>query len=186
MHTTYSGNLVRLRPFASGEEEFLAVCEVFVRTSPHWGQLWWPRPGELKDFADTGFFCDKYCVFAIDRIDTGDLIGFEIAELGKQGPCACEVGTFIIERHQRHGFGVEAKLLNLCFLFENLNLTQAWAVTLETHERARRGIELCGMQYRGVKRRAHFSRGVWRDEVIYSMTRREWLDHPVREYVNRG
>lgn len=186
MLTTYTGKLVRIRPLVSGEEAFYCTCEGCQHTHEHWGPMWCPRPKELKDFAEAGYLGDDLCAFAVDRLDTGELVGYELAELGKQGPLACELGTFIMERHQHQGFGIEAKLLNLCFLFENFNFTQVWAVTLETHKRARRGIELTGMEHRGVKRRAHFSRGRWRDELIYTMTRQQWLSHPIRGYVRRG
>lgn len=187
MHTTYTGARVRLRPFTSGEEAYHLLARVNRNINPYWGEMWGSELGQIREFESNGYMDAKeVCCFAVDRLDTGELVGFEVAVPQCKGPLVGEVGTFIDPKHQRQGFGVEAKQLCMCFMFDYLPLNQILGITIENHAPARRGLELCGMKYFGSKRKVVFSKGKWRDVEYYRMWRKDWEGHPIHGILRRG
>jgi RimJ/RimL family protein N-acetyltransferase len=187
MHTTYTGEKVRLRPYRD-EAEYADLCtELGATPNLAWGPWHSSRPELKSDFDPAGLLdLTKYSQFAIERLDTGEVVGFE--EFGgiAPGTITSWVGTYILPRHQRQGFGIEAKQLAYCAMFENLPVTRVHACTLSNHPRAQRGLELSGMTLEGTQRQAQFSQGSWVDIKHYVIFREQWLDLPIRESVQRG
>lgn len=187
MHVIYTGKRVRLRPFKD-EDEFAGLFdEIMATPNDHWGPGWWPSAERKKDFAPAGMLDPgKYSQFAIERLDTSELVGFE--EHGEMLPGSIQawLGTDILREHWHRGFGIEAKLLMLCYLFENFPLTTVHAGTLEHHLRARAGLEACGMCHGGCLSRFHHDSGRFYDVVHYQIFREEWERLPTRGIIKRG
>ena len=95
-------------------------------------------------------------------------------------------GTFILPEHRRQGFGIEAKLLAFCFLFENFPIRSVMSDTVANHTAARKGMEACGMQLEGWLRAAHQIDGQWYDVPWYRISREQWEKLPIRGIVKRG
>jgi len=188
MHVVWTGERVRLRPFDSAQELYELSAELHVECTPYWGPMWFSRPQEELKFESTGLIdATGICIFAVDRLDSGQTIGTECTIMPKPGGLGAEVGTFILREHQRHGFGVEAKQLALCFLFENFPLEYVKACTLRSHRPAHRSLELCGMQLiTGCKDAVHYRGGKYEAQVYYRMTREQWEGLPTRKTVKRG
>lgn len=187
MHTVYTGERVRLRPFANEDEWHYMLALDCGKPNEHWGPWHSPRAEAVKGFAETGLLAlDKYSAFAVERLDSGELIGLEEHGAMHAGKTSTWIGTFIHEEHRGQGIGVEAKQLMLCYLFENYPLATVIADTTETHRSARRGLELCGMTYIGARRKAHCFHGNYVDIVLYQILRRAWERLPIREIVQRG
>lgn len=187
MHTVWSGERVRLRPFKD-EAEFIETAFHFAQEPhPYWGPQYTSPQEMKKDFAGTGMLNrDKYSMFAIERLDTGELIGFEENGGVAPGSISSWVGTFIREPHWGRGFGIEAKQLAFCYLFETYPIERVESGTLENHLRAARGLRDCGMHYEGRFRRAIRQQGRWVDLVQYAIFREEWEKLPIRQIVKRG
>jgi RimJ/RimL family protein N-acetyltransferase len=187
MHTNWTGKLVRLRPWKDGDELFAFNLRNNIEPNAVLGPIWYSLPKERQLFEPTGGMDpQRICIFAIERLDTGEMIGLEGTVFLRGTGLAAEVGTFIIATHRGQGFGCEAKLLAQCFLFESFPLERVGAWTLANHAKARRGLELCGMNYESRRRRCHFSQGRYVDRVHYVIFRERWEQLPVREYVRRG
>ena len=188
MHTIWTGQRVRLRPFAD-EKEYLEMQEELHREpNDFWGAWWHPLAKLKKDFEETGILdAGKYCVFVIERLDTGEAVGFE-----ECGPCngptsiSAWLGTFIKREHWSQGFGFEAKQLALCFMFENFPYERVGGDTVANHKRAARGLQLCGMTFEGRIKGAHHTDGKYHDIVCYRIFRDEWKKLPIRQTVKRG
>ena len=77
MHVVYTGERVRLRPFKSEDEFAWLLGETMAIPNDHWGPGWWPEAARNKDFAQAGMLDPgKYSSFAVERLDTGECIGF--------------------------------------------------------------------------------------------------------------
>ena len=180
MHTTVTGERIRLRPFASMDEGLDLVKEIHLGLIPGWGEQWEPLGGVVEEWNDNGWLGDEP-VFAIERLDTGELVGYETAMPASGTRLTGLIATYIRDAHQGQGFGVEAKRLSMRYLFENYPVDNVGAITLSNHPKALRGLELCGMREEGRLVGCTISDGHWVDEVFFTITRKEWearLDQP--------
>jgi len=185
VNTIWTGERVRLRPFKDKDEYVSIKHELHVVPNAFWG-AWWSTRRELEeDFDKTGMLgVEKYNTFAIERLDTSQLVGCE--EYVFSTSLSAWVGTFIRPEHWHRGFGIEAKQLCYCFLFESFPLARVDAGTLAHHKRAINGLLRSGMKFEGRVRRVICTYGHYYDEVIYSIFREEWEQLPIRQVVKRG
>jgi len=175
MQLNYTGELVRIRPFADCEE-FADLNAALNPEDEFWGQSWWPLQ-RMREGFDKHAMLDAelwLSFMAIDRLDTGELIGYEVVELPKGGAISGEIGTGILRRHWHRGFGREAKRLAMRLLFENYPLAAVTATTLAHHTRAVAGILAIGMRYEGAIRFSAFSNERWAHKLKYVIFREEW------------
>jgi RimJ/RimL family protein N-acetyltransferase len=188
MHTHYTGKLVRLRPIAGKQEAMELQAAVRALPNAHWGPGWRPLASTAKAYADGGGLAGAAGenTFVIERLDTGEAVGFESCGLWAPGTTNGWFGTAIAPAHRSLGFGKEAKLLMFCFLFENFPVHRVGSDTVVDHWAARRGMEACGMKLEGYLRAAHMRNGQWYDVPWYVIFRRDWEHLPVRQYVQRG
>lgn len=188
MHTIWTGERVRLRPYAD-EREWLAMNEqLHLEPNEFWGAWWRPRVMLKKDFEEGGMLdAGKQSQFCIERLDTGEAIGDETcaSDMGVASISAW-VGTFILRPHWHKGFGIEAKQLAFCYLFENYSYVRVNAGTVASHKRAASGLYKCGMTFEGRFKGAQFIDGQYHDIVSYCIFREEWEKLPIRQIVKRG
>jgi RimJ/RimL family protein N-acetyltransferase len=187
MHTIWTGERVRLRPFKDESEWLDLYDEDFLLANPFWGACWTSRQERKKEFETCGMLSTNTLnSFAIERLDSSELVGYEVCSTGHPSYLAGSVGTFILPAHEHRGFGLEAKQLCYCYLFENYPLLSVEATTLANHKRAARGLHASGMRFEGRIKAYHFSDGVLHDMVWYRITRKEWCGLPIRNIVHRG
>jgi RimJ/RimL family protein N-acetyltransferase len=113
-------------------------------------------------------------------------VGYEEHGSPKPGKLTGWVGTFILPEHWHNGFGIEAKQLCYCYLFESYPILSVESATLSCHKRAARGLHGSGMHFEGRVKAFHYRAGVFHDLVCYRITREEWERHPIRSVVQRG
>ncbi|MCC7477373.1 GNAT family N-acetyltransferase [bacterium] len=187
MICVYSGQLVRIRPLRDADEYAQYVLDQGIELNPYWGNWYQSQARSRRDFDECGMLSTgSYSTFAIERLDSGEMIGVE--EYGMSGP-ACPrawIGTFVGTRHRGRRFGVEAKQLVYCYLFENFPLERVYADTVENHIGAAKGLKLSGMRYEGRHRKCVLQNGRWLDTVNYAIHREEWEAMPYRHSVQRG
>jgi RimJ/RimL family protein N-acetyltransferase len=188
MHAIYTGRKVRLRP-AKDKAEFNALhlrCD--SQPNQHWGPGWYPEALAAKDFeADGGLVgVSGENKFVIERLDTGEAVGFEYCGTWFPGAVCGWFGTDIAPEHRGQGFGKEAKLLMLCFLFENFAVNHIMSDTVADHWWARKGMEACGMSLLGRLTARLLRNGQFYDVVWYGISRQEWEGLEIRDYVKRG
>jgi RimJ/RimL family protein N-acetyltransferase len=187
MHVIYTGERVRLRPFEDAQE-FLDLDDKLMEVpNEHWGPHWLSRAGREEEYAPAGMLDPgKYSAFAIERRDSGEAVGIEEHGAMERGCVQTWLGTHILREHWHRGFGIEAKLLMLCYLFENYPLELVRADTCGNHFRAQRGLETAGLRSVGRVRGAHFVAGQRWHVLSYSIYREEWARLPIRRLVKRG
>lgn len=187
MHVVYRGERVRLRPFADAGE-FLDLDDKLMEVpNEHWGPHWLSRAGRERDYTRAGMLDPgEYSAFAIERLDSREVIGIEEHGAIEPGSVQTWLGTHILKEHWHRGFGIEAKLLMLCYLFENYPLELVRADTCGNHGRAQRGLEAASLSNIGRIRGAHRVDGQWWDVHSYAIYREEWERLPIRKLVVRG
>lgn len=187
MYNVYEGKLVRLRPFVSLGEAKAMMLEQGIELNPHWGSWFWPLDEINDEWKSSGLVgTGDYCNMAVERIDTGELIGYEEYGIDLPHNPTGWLGTYIMRQHQGQRFGVEAKQLMMCFLFENFPLLRLYSDTVETHLGAARGLKLCGFHYEGRHSKRVIQGGRYVDTVIYGLSRAQWEAMPYRGKVRRS
>ena len=186
MHTTYTGKRLRIRPYKSKEEGFELVRRLHLVPTPAWGPLWFPLQHIAEGWDESGWMDGEALGFAIEDLASGQVAGY--VDLNPPGTPRLDaiVSTFILPEFRRQGYGIEAKRLMLCCLFENFAAQRATAITLDNHATARRGLELCGFAYEGSLRGKYFSEGRCADIVFYVLFREQWERMEYRHKVVRG
>ena len=184
MYTTYTGPQVRIRPFRDLAEWDSLACIGIDEPGEHWGPWFESVQQNRPLFNDySGMNEQKEYCMAIEEISTGRLVGEENIHPHRLGAW---LGTHVLEGHRRRGYGVEAKLLAACLLFDNFPLENIFAVTLAGHSRAIRGLQLCGMQPLGCEATSYFSAGRYANRVYFNMSRTAWLAMDYRHRVHRS
>jgi RimJ/RimL family protein N-acetyltransferase len=187
MYTIYTGERVRLRPFKDDVEHAQAVVRSLGRPNDHWGPDHWSEPDRKKEFEPAGMLDPaKYSHFAVERLDTGECVGWEEHGPLLTGHLNTWLGTDIQRPHWHMGFGLEAKQLMLCYLFENFPLETVRGDTCGHHFRAQRGLLDCGMHEIGRLRGIHYAGGVRYDILQYQIFRDEWEALGYWRKVQRG
>jgi len=187
MHTNWTGERVRLRPFKDETEWCDLQDELHIEPNQFWGPMWTPRLQHVRKFEEAGLLeAGKGCSFAIERLDTDELVGVENNGLEYLHGLVGWVATIIKQQHWHNGFGIEAKQLAYCHLFETYPITQVWADTVECHTRAANGIYRSGMKFDYRAKCIHHIDGRYYDLVCYSIFREEWEQLPIRQIVKRG
>jgi len=187
MHVVWTGERVRLRPVASAAEYTETDNQLMELPNDYWGPHWRPLDERQQEYEGTGVIDPGwYSIYAIERLDTGELIGLEEHGPIRPGRLRTWLGTHLLGPHQRQGFGIEAKQLMLCALFENYPLELVYAITTSNHRPSRRGLERSGFYLEGRKRGMWIADGLRVDEVFYAITREQWEQLPIRKLVKRG
>ena len=105
--------------------------------------------------------------FSVERIDTGELIGYTALRDVTPESRNAELDLVIGERSAwAQGFGTDTTETVCRFAFERIGLhrVQLWVVT--TNEPAIRVYEKCGFAREGVARHRYFARGQWHDCLL--------------------
>jgi len=94
-----------------------------------------------------------YGLWAVERRDTGEFIGFtglNPMPAGIPGEGGVEVGWRLARAHWGHGFATEAALESLRFAFDELGLTHVNSITALGNTRSRSVMERIGMRQHGL------------------------------------
>ncbi|MCB1219154.1 MAG: GNAT family N-acetyltransferase [Planctomycetales bacterium] len=184
MYTTYTGEKVRIRPFASEAEFSGYVRNYAVSPNEHLGIQWDVAARSASEWQRLSISMDSFA-FAIERTDNGEFVGLEYCGIGRWQLSAFPA-TGIVPAQMSQGFGREAKLLAFCFLFENFPVESLWSDTTAVHSRSRAGLEAVGFRQVGRTRLSHFVRGHFVDTVYFQLLRSEWEAMDYRHRVQRS
>jgi RimJ/RimL family protein N-acetyltransferase len=73
------------------------------------------------------------------------------------------------------GYGTEAKMLLLDFVFNGLGLHKVLSHVFVFNGRSRRYGEKCGYKVEGVLKEQHYHNGEFHDELVMAVFRKDWL-----------
>ncbi len=86
-----------------------------------------------------------------------------------------DIGIMIGEKDAwDHGYGTDAIMVMLRYLFEELNLNRVGLYVDVHNDRAQRCYEKCGLSKEGIVRQFRFKDGRYIDSVQMSILRQEW------------
>lgn len=168
-----------LRPFVPGDAMVLSAYRSDPEVARY--QSWHP-PFPLEEAARfiegmmaslPGLPGEWYQV-AIERKDTGELIGDCAFCILADTRAQAEIGFTLARAHQQQGFGREAVSCLIQALFEEHHLHRIRAGC-----DAENNASVALLTRLGMRREAHFRKSYWdgrsyRDEYVYAITREEW------------
>jgi aminoglycoside 6'-N-acetyltransferase len=116
----------------------------------------------------------KWMQIAIERKDTGELIGDCAFCVKTDDSRQAEMGFTLARAHQRRGFATESVSRLLTYLFDTLDLHRVVAIA-----DTRNAASVSLLERLGMRREGHFIqnvwfKGAWADEYLYALLRHEW------------
>ena len=84
------------------------------------------------------------------------------------------IGYVLLRSEWGKGYGTEAVQLMVDYLFLKKDIVRIQAETHPDNKSSQRVLEKAGFVREGIRRRAFFSRGVWRDTALWSIIREDW------------
>ena len=98
------------------------------------------------------------------------------------------IGYMLLPVERRKGYGSEAVLMMVDYLFLNHDIVRIQAETHPDNVGSQRVLEKAGFTKEGLIRKSFFSRGVYRDTAMWSILRDEWKSPRVLPlgYVNEN
>jgi ribosomal-protein-alanine N-acetyltransferase len=111
--------------------------------------------------------------FIIERKD-GNKIGLilHLLDPGKR----MAIGYYLVPSERGKGYGTDAVKIMIDYLFLSRNIVRIQAETHPENVASHRVLEKAGFKREGTIRKSFFSRGVWRDTVLFSILREEWKE----------
>jgi len=87
-----------------------------------------------------------------------------------------EIGFTLIPNERGKGYGLEAVVILVDYLFLARDLVRVQATTDLRNVASQKVLEKAGFTREGVVRKSMFLRGQWRDLLLYSILREEWKE----------
>ena len=84
------------------------------------------------------------------------------------------IGYMLVANERGKGYGTEAVQLIVDYVFLKRDIVRIQAETHPDNKASQRVLEKAGFVKEGVRRKAFFSRGVWRDTAMWSILREDW------------
>ncbi len=175
------GKRVTLRPFQPEDLPALRAWHDDPNVMQYWGNR---HPlvaahafeadiapsGRFTTFGADGYFC--ICDESGRAIGRIEYEGFHIPDR------SAELSILIGEKDAwSKGYGSEAMLLLLDWLFNDRGINRVWLEVYASNTRAQRAYEKVGFVREGTLRERWFMDGAWHDAHIYSILLREFTSH---------
>ncbi len=75
---------------------------------------------------------------------------------------------------RNRGCGTEAVMMMVDYLFLSRNIRRIQAEVLSVNVASQRVLEKAGFTREGIKRKSSFVKGLWQDDIVFSILREEW------------
>ncbi len=139
-----------LRRWLSADREPFATLNADAEVRRHFVSTLSREESDASvDRFEAGFDSRGYGLWAVERRDTGEFIGFTGLNPmpdGIPGEGGVEVGWRLAQSHWGHGFATEAALESLRFAFDDLGLAVVNSITAVGNSRSRSVMERIGMR----------------------------------------
>lgn len=114
--------------------------------------------------------------FAVEHVETGELIGGVDLRTGEPADRTAELGISIGRKDLwDKGYGTDALLVACAFGFDDMDLARISLTVFDGNDRARRSYEKAGFVHEGTARQAVYKRGARHDLHLYGL-----LPHELR------
>jgi RimJ/RimL family protein N-acetyltransferase len=111
---------------------------------------------------------------AIERRDSGRMIGDCMFKVMADDPCQAEIGYTLARDAQGQGFATEAVTALLAWAFPTFDLHRVIAVVDVENAASVALLERLGMRREAHFRKNVWFKGAWGDEYLYAILRDEW------------
>jgi RimJ/RimL family protein N-acetyltransferase len=109
--------------------------------------------------------------FFVEKRD-GKKIGYICHYLA--GAKLTEIGYAIVPGERRKGYGTEAVMIMVDYLFLSKNIPRIQVQTDEENRASQRILKKSEFKKEGIIRKSFFFRGEWRNQALFSILRDEW------------
>ena len=120
---------------------------------------------------------NKETHFIVELIDTSEPIGTAVIRKEEWSNVKnADIGTYIGKEYWSKGYGkqITVALLEMCFIFLNMERCEAWSVEYNT--RAHKTLETCGFKKGGVMRQTVLVNGKKWNSYHFDMLREEYTN----------
>lgn len=128
------------------------------------------KENSLKQFGEP----DEWVQFAIEKIETGQLIGDCAIKLKEHQNKVAEIGITISHFEQRKGFAQEALWGIMSFLFDDYNVNRIQENVDAENSASLSLIKSLGFKQEGYFVENCFFKGKWSSEYQFAMLKVEW------------
>jgi len=80
----------------------------------------------------------------------------------------------LVSNERNKGYCTEGVEIMVDYLFLSKDIVRIQAETLVENSASQRVLEKAGFTKEGIKRKSSFVRGLWQDDILYSILREEW------------
>jgi RimJ/RimL family protein N-acetyltransferase len=87
-----------------------------------------------------------------------------------------EMSCVLAPNERSKGYGIEATLLMVDYLFLSRDITRIQAHTDARNIASQKVLQKAGFKKEGIIRKSFFARGKWGDKALYSILREEWKE----------
>jgi ribosomal-protein-alanine N-acetyltransferase len=174
--TPLAGKIVRIRPLEPEDRRDLFK--------------WWNNPDSLGEFISTPLQSysdfEKYLenvvsgqhhstILIIERLEDNAKVGDISFWPSREGDYGITIGYGLGELEQRSkGLMTEAVSLLVNYLFSSKNIERIAADADVENFGSQKVLEKNGFKREGILRKHGFVKGVWRDDIQYSLIREDW------------
>ena len=120
---------------------------------------------------------DKEVHFIVELVDTNEPIGTAVIRKEEWSNVKnADIGTYIGKEYWGKGYGkqITVALLEMCFIFLNMERCEAWSVEYNT--RAHKTLETCGFKKGGVMRQTVLVNGKKWNSYHFDTLREEYIN----------
>ncbi len=111
---------------------------------------------------------------AIEEKKTEDFVGLLRSDEWDRINRSVRIGVDVAPGHRGKGYGTEAFLTFIDYLFEQQNFHRIWFLVSEANDQARKLYEKVGFKQEGKQREAIFRDGKYWDYISMSLLEAEW------------
>ena len=167
---------MHLRPF---NEADLVMCDRFATDPSFAGPFEWVGVRSSAEFrrrwaVDGLLGVSPYNLVVAENGDDAPVGWVDWRETDRAGPEVWEIGVVIVPEERGVGLGTAAHRLLVDHLFTTTTTNRIWAGTEVDNLAEQRALEKSGFQREGVLRGIIYRDGLWRDSVVYGLTRGDY------------
>jgi len=143
---------------------------------------YWGHPGSTTSLAEVERWFNEglersrqdrktYIIETLDGVAIGQISYEHLSMKNRNAELGIQIGE---KEYWDKGYGTDAIMAFLNYLFNELQLHRVWLGTESYNARAQRCYEKCGFIREGVEREAAFVKGEYHDGISMSILRREF------------
>ncbi len=172
-----TGRRVRLR--ALERSDLPKICEWLNDEEV---MYYWGHPGNTRSLAEVERWhgeqvargqqdSREYIIETLEGVAIGRIVYEHLSMKDRNAELGIQIGE---KDHWGKGYGTDAIMTFLNYLFNELQLHRVWLGTESYNLRAQRCYEKCGFVREGVHRESAFVKGQYHDSIIMGILRREF------------